>query len=1074
MDRKALRSAAETLLFGSLLAAVWTGGLAARAPRSEAPSRAAAAQDYTRENTVVELYRDVRRFEKDGRGTEQVSARIRIQSEDGVKAYGQLVFHYNAFNEKLDIRQVSVRKADGSLVKAGPEAAQDLAMPVDAAAPEYTDTHEVHVTVPGLRPGDVLEYEMSRSTLAPLAPGEYWGGYDFFTRTVCLSEQFILDIPAESAPTIRHAPAYEPKVKTAAGRKVYTWDFAQLEGLVARELAGKAKAAAPKAKKAPAWKGSDISYSSFRNWEAIGHWYAGLERDRRAVTPALKAKADELVKGLSTDEAKVEALYTFVARTNRYVSLSFGTGRYQPHPAEETLRNQYGDCKDKHTLLAALLGAEGYRVNSVLINSSRALMPELPSPGQFNHIITQVDLGDRKWWMDATAETAPFRLLYPKLRKQQALVIPASDTPRLEETPLDPPFPCYAKREVTGKIAPDGSSKLHLRMAFRGDSELEFRATLAGVPKAQRGAMFKKKIGADKGEGGKGVQVDFEGVDTPSEPVVLLLDVDDPRYLSVKNGSGSLSYPAGDTPIEDYAENDGSEPLRLGAESEFISQVDLELPPGLTPQLPLPVTVHRDYADYTTDYRMDGQRMLMSKKLVLRWREIPYDRREDWEAFRRTILADQKQRIAFESATDFGNAEQGKDIEQVVAEAQKAWSENRFAEGQAGYLAAMKLDPARKGLWRPLGRCYLGQREYEKAIGAFQKAQQENPFDEWAFYDEAQTYAATQRYAEAIRLFRKQIEISPLNFWAHMGLAQVFLEQQDWSAALPELEKAVSITPDHARAHFSLGQAQLNLGQEAKAMAAFDKALKLDSSPEIWNEIAYQLSLKNLQLERANQYAESAVSTTAASLRNMDLDSKQRDQQRLTASLASYWDTKGWIEFQKGALDKAEHLIAPAWELSWAGDVGDHLGQIAEKRGEAAKAADFYALALAGEHPGIETRGRLSHLLGSEAKVDRAVEEARKRMADLRVIHLQGRGAEELTAECYLSFTGDGALEKVIFPSVQNRADALSALVRAAGLGSPVPKDLNARIVRRAVLRTKKGGDCTLTLFPARALAGLK
>ena len=95
------------------------------------------------------------------------------------------------------------------------------------------------------------------------------------------------------------------------------------------------------------------------SWEEVGRWYAGLERDRRQPTPELRAKADELVRGKQTDLEKIEAIYDFVAKNFRYVSLSFGVGRYQPHAASEVLANQYGDCKDKNTLVAGLLEAVG-------------------------------------------------------------------------------------------------------------------------------------------------------------------------------------------------------------------------------------------------------------------------------------------------------------------------------------------------------------------------------------------------------------------------------------------------------------------------------------------------------------------------------------------------------------------------------------------------------------------------------------------------------------------------------------------------------------------------------------------
>jgi hypothetical protein len=110
------------------------------------------------------------------------------------------------------------------------------------------------------------------------------------------------------------------------------------------------------------------------------------------ASPEVRAKAEELTKGLNSDLDKTEALYDFVAKNFRYVSLSLGVGRYQPHSASDVLHDQYGDCKDKHTLLASLLEAEGLHADSVLINSSRKLDPDVPSPSQFDHVITMLPM----------------------------------------------------------------------------------------------------------------------------------------------------------------------------------------------------------------------------------------------------------------------------------------------------------------------------------------------------------------------------------------------------------------------------------------------------------------------------------------------------------------------------------------------------------------------------------------------------------------------------------------------------------------------------------------------------------
>ena len=109
-----------------------------------------------------------------------------------------------------------------------------------------------------------------------------------------------------------------------------------------------------------------------------------------AVTPQIQARAAELTKGLTSEEEKLRALYNFVSTRYHYVSLSFGIGRYQPHPAEDVFENEYGDCKDKHTLLATLLKAAGYDAWPALMNATPRSNPDVPSPGQFDHVITVV------------------------------------------------------------------------------------------------------------------------------------------------------------------------------------------------------------------------------------------------------------------------------------------------------------------------------------------------------------------------------------------------------------------------------------------------------------------------------------------------------------------------------------------------------------------------------------------------------------------------------------------------------------------------------------------------------------
>ena len=205
----------------------------------------------------------------------------------------------------------------------------------------------------------------------------------------------------------------QARVKDENSRRTYTWENREPQAPANDTQAPKREGRQP-----------SVQITTFRSWEEVGHWYAELQGRQSVVTPEIRAKVAELTRGLKDNDDKIRVLYNFVSTRFHYVSLSFGIGRYQPHAADEVLANGYGDCKDKHTLLAALLRAAGYDAWSALISSFRDIDPDVPSPGQFDHVITAVPRGSSLVWLDTTAEVAPFALLLPNLRDKQALVIP--------------------------------------------------------------------------------------------------------------------------------------------------------------------------------------------------------------------------------------------------------------------------------------------------------------------------------------------------------------------------------------------------------------------------------------------------------------------------------------------------------------------------------------------------------------------------------------------------------------------------------------------------------------------------
>src|SRR5215469_12449824 len=1064
------RLAVLALLTSSLLST-----LAAQQPETM-PAAAAAAKaaeekkDYSQESFVIEKVLTRFRFESDGTGRKETIARVRVQSEAGVEQWGQVVFGYNSANERVEIPYVRVLKKDGSVVTAPADSVQDLSAPIEREAPVYTDYRQKHITVPGLRPGEVLEYDVATVIHTALAPGQFWTEFDFDKNNIVLDEELEVDIPKGRSIKLKVKPGVEPKTTEENGRRIYRWTSSHLE----REDDAKNKDKDKKKRKKhkPEDDVPAVQLTTFASWEDVGRWYASLDHDRRQPTPEIRAKADELTKGLTTDMDKVEALYDYVAKNFRYVSLSLGLGRYQPHAAADVLHNQYGDCKDKHTLLSSLLEAEGMHPSSVLINSARKLDPDIPSPSQFDHVITLLPLHGQKVWMDTTTEVAPFRLLSFNIRKKQGLVIPASGTPHLEETPADTPMPSTQLQTIEGSINELGKLNAKISYVVRGDTELLMRLIFRRVPNAQWQHLVEN-INAMSGLDGDITNLKVSDPAATKEPFQFSYDIAKANFLDWSKKKSDLELPMAQFSLADADEDETgpeSEPIKFGPPGEFTYRVKLELPSKFIAHAPLPFSLKRDYGEYRASYKLEGSTFTAERVMVMRERELPAARTGDYLAFRRAVFSDLGQHLSIENTVAGApSPPPGMKADELDESARAAMQNGNFPLAVELLKKAVEVDPKHKYAWNNLGLAYLAMRQDDDAIAAFQKAVDVNPYDEFAFNNMGRAYWQQRKYDEAASAFHKQLEINPLDKFAHANLGAMYAEWHKYDEAAPELEKAASLTPDSAELQVSLGDAYLNLGQDDKALAAFDRAVQISATPVVWNNIAYQLSLKKAHLDRAQQYAESAVAATAAALRNLSLDQLSQRDLALVPSLIAYWDTLGWVYFAEGNLDKAEKYVNAAWSLGQHGEVGDHLGQIYEKRGEKDKARETYAEALNGLRPVPETRDRLAALVGGNAKVPAVVQKYHDELQANRTLKVADKAAFSGHAESFVLLgegSGGASVDGVKFVSGEEKLRSLDDTLRHLKFSLNFPDDTPTKILRRGILSCPQANSqCTYVLI---------
>jgi hypothetical protein len=610
-------------------------------PAAPAASKPA---DFSKEAVVFEKLTTRIREESDGTGTRQTTARIRILADAGVKDMAVLQFTYTALNQQVDIAYVRVIKPDGTVVVTPAYNVQDLPADVTRTAPMYSDIHQKHVAVKGLGVGDTLEYQISLITLKPEVPGHFWFEYEFQKDLIILDEEVDLDLPADK--TVRVASTdTQPTITTAPMRKLYHW--------TSSNLSRPDPDAPPKSVK---HEKPSIQVTTFASWEQVGAWYQSLQSESLVVTPAVQAKADTLTKGLTSDEDKMHAIFNDVALHIHYVGLEFGIGRYQPHPADDVLSNEYGDCKDKHTLLAAELRAVGIQAWPVLISAGRELDPATPSPAQFNHVITLVPLGGKLLWMDSTEEVAPIGVLMTTLRDKQALAIPDAKAAYLERTPADLPFPQSASFRAEGKLSDQGVFTGHISQSYHGDAELFMRIIMRQIPQSQW-KEFMQRLSNGTGFAGEVSNPQVSEIEQTSQPLQFSYD-----YRREKFGEWDSHLISPPLPPLGFELGPGVKQIKpaddpeLGSPGELDYSSSVQLPKGWSIYPEKETTLKEDWAEFRSTYAFKDGSYVAERRLIVKKDKVPLDDWDKYLDFRRAIYADEVQTARIFSSGGVGQS----------------------------------------------------------------------------------------------------------------------------------------------------------------------------------------------------------------------------------------------------------------------------------------------------------------------------------------------------------------------------------------------------------------------------------
>jgi tetratricopeptide (TPR) repeat protein len=1033
---------------------------------SQVMSQVTRQDDFSKEAYVLEMLHTRVRFEADGTGSRELTGRIRVQSEAAIHDLGLLRFSYASTFESLNVDYVRVRKPDGTVVLTPASDVQEVDSEVSRQAPMYTDQREKHIAVKALGSGDVLEYHMVWTVHDALAPGHFWISDNFVRDVICLDEQIDVDVPKD-VPIKLLSGTIAPTIKDEGARRVYTLHNMNLirakdenEGAWEKGIGN----AAPPV----------IELSSFQSWEEVGKWFGGLVAPQIQVTPVIQAKAEELTRDKTSEREKIQALYAFVSQHFRYIGVSLGQGRYTPHRAEDVLANRYGDCKDKHTLFAALLSAIGIKAYPALLSSSMKLDVDFPWPGLFDHVITVIAQGDSFLFLDTTPELAAYGYLVTPLRDKSALVIPSGATARLVKTPKNPPGANGEEFRMDASLDAEGMLEGKSRIESHGDSDIMLRSAFRVTSESQWNELVQR-ISAGLGFAGTVSEVVAAQPEAVGQPFWFSYSYHRPEYSNWKEHQITLPLPPLILPALEEKRKSLTESVALGSPQEITYEAKVKFPKGMRPVVPQNVNVEEDFGSYTATYRFEDGVLTGVRQLKTRVNEIPGSKRAAYSAFVDAMAADQDHFMPVTGGPQIKALELGHSDN---AEAQKLY-EQGYESLQQGAVRtavtaldrALRLDPKWGDCWMLLGYAHVMASQFDLATQDYQQAISLEPTNVNSRRYLAMSLMAAHRNGEAIAAWEELLKVSPANTMAAEKLITLLLGAGRYDEALLYLRNAEEEHRDTPEIQRQLGVAYLNTHDEAKAMEHFHKALELDGSASMLNAVAYSMAEAKKNLNDALHYAEEAVKKTEEqSAKAEALDSSDTG---VMASLAAQWDTLGWVKWQLGSYDEAAKYLQAAWSVMQAPAIGEHLGNVWEKLAKNREAAQTYAMTLnlLGQNGDPILRRRVDEKLTSlAAEGVKITKDAGGDASALRSYHLstiKEWGGGYKTATFGIALTKTRATPLVWFLSGADELKEGSAELSKFKFMFSFPDDVPTRIVQRGMLSCSEASkNCTLVLLP--------
>lgn len=324
----------------------------------------------------------------------------RIETKEAVEGWAEIRGEWSPWHQEKPQIKARVISADGVVHVLDPKTLNER--PVHEDSPDiYSDRRAYGGPLPALAPGSIVEEEVITQDTSPFFSGGVLERHVLARGVPVHKTRFVLSHP-DSLP-VRYvlyllADATVNKDHSGANETI-TIDKGPMEAYTNTPTH-----VPPDEVLYPA-----IEFTTAVSWQQVASEYV-RHLDGKLRIADVQPIVSQLGLGKSSNLERISKIVAALHKNVRYTGVEFGESGLIPQFPGETLKRKYGDCKDKATLLIAMLRAADIPANLALLSAGPGedINPELPGMGAFDHAIVHVPAttSSAELWIDATDEVA--------------------------------------------------------------------------------------------------------------------------------------------------------------------------------------------------------------------------------------------------------------------------------------------------------------------------------------------------------------------------------------------------------------------------------------------------------------------------------------------------------------------------------------------------------------------------------------------------------------------------------------------------------------------------------------------